>query len=193
MEAENIREVENTREADSRTKPVYSVESIYTFESYEEFSRFMFEKIANFGKLKKMSVILCCVLIICMLVLFGCMRDVRFLYILLIPLAILFYIYVLLGKIREAQVKKAWASNKSMCDGLKTQQDFYEDRFEQFSEMGTLKIPYDKFLAAYETDKYIYLLIADNQGIVMDKSACPQELMQFISAKIGPVVSYKSC
>lgn len=52
------------------------------------------------------------------------------------------------------------------------------------SEMSHSKFSYDKFHAGYETNKYVYLLIANNQGIIIDKLKCSEECVAFLRSKM---------
>lgn len=76
-------------------------------------------------------------------------------------------------------VKGAWRTNQSM-QNCEMQYSFYEDRVEQESVLGHSVFMYDKLYRILETKDYFFLMIGNNQGIIIQKREAGTELQQFL-------------
>lgn len=79
----------------------------------------------------------------------------------------------------KRQMKKAWESNK-MAQGIVSKFAFFEDYVEQENPVGTSRVNYRNLYDIVESDDAFYLMIANNQGYIIDKQRCSEELQSFI-------------
>ena len=56
----------------------------------------------------------------------------------------------------------------------------YEDRIEQVNSLGTVSVKYDQLYRILENKSAFYLMVANNQGILIDKEKCSAELLKFL-------------
>ena len=75
--------------------------------------------------------------------------------------------------------KEIYNSNKVIQE-IESEISFYEDCFEQTNSLGTSKITYDKIYRILENDTNLYIMISKNQGYIIIKENCSQELIDFI-------------
>ena len=75
--------------------------------------------------------------------------------------------------------KKVYESNKMLKD-ITLNYEFYEEYFEQKNTVGNTKVVYDKIYMIVETDTNFYIMIARNQGYIVNKGNCSQEFIGFI-------------
>lgn len=76
-------------------------------------------------------------------------------------------------------VKKVFESNKVMKDA-EIAFEFYDTFFVEKMENGETRIAYDQLDRILETPTNIYLLIAKNQGYILNKANFPEGLEEFI-------------
>lgn len=81
-------------------------------------------------------------------------------------------------------IKRTYESNKSMQD-LNSSYLFYGDHLEQVNEMGRSVIEYSKLYRVLETKTNFYLMIAKNQGCIILKENCSEELVSFLRTLQG--------
>lgn len=151
-------------------EPLFQTDMVYTYEIYE-----LFNKLISAKSLRRLT--------IQMEILLPLMA--LFLYLMhMVELSIFFIVFtmvypIVLIYVRKQAVKKTWQSNK-MVQGQRIRYDFYADRVVQASPMGTAVCAYDKLHDILENDRLICLMIANNQGLVIVKENCSEELVQFL-------------
>ena len=80
-----------------------------------------------------------------------------------------------------AQIKKTYESNELLKD-IEQTIEFYEKHFVAKSDKSETTIEYDKLYKVIENKTNFYLMIADNQGYIVSKANCSEELIDFIIA-----------
>lgn len=91
---------------------------------------------------------------------------------------IIFYPIVLCFGQNRA-IKKTYMSNELLKNTVETI-DFYKNHFVSKTEKSESTVEYDKLYKIIETKTNFYLMIADNQGYIVSKANCSQELIDFI-------------
>ena len=82
--------------------------------------------------------------------------------------------------IQNRRIKKVYQSNKLLHDRMITFA-FYDTYLIEKTELGSTRIGYDKLHKIIDTKTNIYLMIAENQGYVLKKSAFPAGLAAFLN------------
>ena len=90
------------------------------------------------------------------------------------------YIFMLMLKVNK-QIKKTYESNELLKDITQTI-EFYEKHFVAKSDKSETTVEYEKLYKVIENKTNFYLMIADNQGYIVSKTNCSQELIDFIIA-----------
>ena len=152
-------------------EPLFEVETEYTLEKYAKY-------IKTAGK---NATIMLFVFVIAIIVLLNIFWLAVFytlfpiLYtIILIALGLAEYVLIMTFK-----TKKAWNTNKAM-HGMVNHYLLYEDRIEQVNSLGTVSVKYDQLYRIFENKSAFYLMVANNQGILIDKEKCSAELLKFL-------------
>lgn len=151
-------------------EPLYQTDMVYTYEVYELYNKLIFAK-----RLRKLTIQLAILLpLLTIFLLLMQMLDLFFIamvFTVAYPFALFFA--------RKQAVKKTWQSNQ-IVQNQQIHNDFYADRVVQTSPMGTAVCPYDKLHNILENDRLICLMIANNQGLVIVKENCSEELIEFL-------------
>jgi len=92
------------------------------------------------------------------------------------------YIFMLVLKINK-QIKRTYESNELLKDITQTI-EFYEIHFIAKSDKSETTVEYEKLYKVIENKTNFYLMIADNQGYIVSKANCDNELIEFIKTKI---------
>lgn len=151
---------------------LFKTETEYTYEKYAAYCKVIANRI---GHMRQMMIWTeAALLLLCMLN--FVMRE-RKLAVFFLLAAVIFPI-VLNFNIKR-QTKKAWESNKT-AQGIVSRFAFYEDYFEQENPVGASRVRYEDLYDIVESDDAFYLMIANNQGYIIDKSKCSEELKRFI-------------
>lgn len=156
-------------------EPLFETQTEYTYEKYLAFCNVLQNRIGHVRRL----VIRVDILLILMSVIFVCMDEPK-ISILFLLTAILFPILININIKKRA--RKAWDSNKA-AQGIISRFKFYEDHVEQENSVGTSRLQYDKLYDILEVDSAFYIMIANNQGFIVDKQNCSEELADFIRSK----------
>ena len=90
------------------------------------------------------------------------------------------YIFMLMLKV-NSQIKKTYESNE-LFKGITQTIEFYEKHFVAKSDKSETTVEYEKLYKVIENKTNFYLMIADNQGYIVSKANCSQELIDFIVA-----------
>ena len=91
---------------------------------------------------------------------------------------VVLYTFMLVFKI-NSQIKKTYESNELLKDITQTI-EFYEKHFVAKSDKSETTVEYEKLYKVIENKTNFYLMIADNQGYIVSKANCDDELIRFI-------------
>ena len=141
----------------------------FTYEEYKRFSLTIIKKALT------KSAIGLLILLLFAAILFG-MNNSK-LSALLCAFVVL-YTFMLVFKI-NSQIKKTYESNELLKD-IEQTIEFYEKHFIAKSDKSETTVEYEKLYKVIENKTNFYLMIADNQGYIVSKANCSQELIDFI-------------
>ena len=91
---------------------------------------------------------------------------------------VVIYTFMIVFKI-NSQIKKTYESNELLKDITQTI-EFYEKHFVAKSDKSETTVEYEKLYKVVENKTNFYLMIADNQGYIVSKANCDDELIRFI-------------
>ena len=91
---------------------------------------------------------------------------------------VVLYTFMLVFKI-NSQIKKTYESNEFLKDITQTI-EFYEKHFVAKSDKSETTVEYEKLYKVVVNKTNFYLRIADNQGYLVSKANCDDELIRFI-------------
>ena len=135
--------------------------------SYEEYKRY------NLSLLLKRSRIIFYIILELWILLLGCLMSNYF----LILFAIMYPIIIAI--LQNRHIKKVWNSNK-VAQNMSVKFDFYDTYFTEINENGETRLEYNKLHKIIETKTNFYLMIAKNQGFILNKSNLPEGLADFL-------------
>ena len=95
---------------------------------------------------------------------------------------VMVYVFILIFKV-NSQIKKTYESNE-LFKGITQTIEFYEKHFVAKSDKSETTVEYEKLYKVIENKTNFYLMIADNQGYIVSKANCDNELIEFIKTKI---------
>ena len=151
-------------------EPLFKTTLKYTLKEYEKFNNAVIKP-----KLIKVIIYLS-LLVVC----------AGLLYILnpnsYLPLFLLIFIIIYPAMLYfsiKSKAKKTYESNILIKD-LTESIEFYEEYFIVKTENSEAKVEYNKLYKILETDENFYLMIADNQGYLVLKENCEDELIRFV-------------
>ena len=153
--------------------PLYEADSEYTYEAYEKYSKTLGRKINHFNTYR----IVMTTGFLALAVIWYFLGNMQLALILFF--AGLCLPFALTLKQNQA-IKKGWNSN-SAIQGLKSHYEFYSDHMEQKNSTGNLKLEYSKIYRVVETEDAYYILVGRNQGMMIQKKDCSQELCEFLT------------
>lgn len=90
-------------------------------------------------------------------------------------------IYVVL---RKLSIKRYYNSNKILKD-ITEEYEFYEDHVIAKNTNSEARIEYDKIFKIIETKTNFYIMVAQNQGYIISKEICSEELVRFLTGLKG--------
>lgn len=149
---------------------LYTTTMKYTFEEYKKFNMAVIKK-----TVKRMGIILLLLILIAVLKWIAePFNNVSlFLIAFVVIYPILYYIEI------NAGIKKAYNSNELLKD-IESIIEFYEDYFVAKTDKSREKVEYDKLYEILENKTNFYIMIGNNQGYLVLKANCSQELIEFI-------------
>lgn len=153
-------------------EPLFRSETEYTYEKYTAYCKMIWNHVGNM----KQSIIWtdAALVIVCLLMVF--MKEYK-MAVLFLAAAVIFP--VILQFQMNRQMKKAWESNKA-AQGVVSKFSFYNEYVEQENPVGASRVKYEELYKIVEGRDAFYLMIANNQGFIIDKAKCSEELQQFI-------------
>lgn len=153
-------------------KPLFTTHTEYTYEEYRK----MCSVVRN--KIQKMNLRIIAgfiALFICFICLFL-LKEYGF--------ALSFFIAafgfpVATNIVLKLSVVKEWKTNK-IIKNMRAKYSFFEDHFEVDNESGHTSIYYDNIFKILETGTNIYIMISENQSMIIIKKNCSPELLAFL-------------
>jgi len=142
----------------------------FTYEEYKRFSLTIMKKALT------KSAIGLLILLLFAAILFG-MNNPKMSA--LLCAFVVLYTFMLIFKI-NSQIKKTYESNELLKDITQTI-EFYEKHFVAKSDKSETTVEYEKLYKVIENKTNFYLMIADNQGYIVSKANCDNELIEFIN------------
>lgn len=147
-------------------EPLFRISQDYTFEEYEKFTN---------AVLKWNRIILGIFLWFAFLsgvLLIGFNgSSTQAWFLILFPI-----LYIIL---KNMSIKKYYKSNKILQD-IKQEYEFYEEYFITKNENSESRVEYNKIYKMIETKTNFYIMIAQNQGFIISKSNCTEEMIKFL-------------
>ena len=153
-------------------QPLFETDTVVTFEAYEKFSRAIAR---NNKRILLYWFLIEAIWLILAGVWYSLGNTIVALGVLLVAFVIPFFIRFRLRRMR----RRSWETNK-MMHNAHVHYAFYEDYVEQIYESGNVKCEYAKLYRVLEAEDAFYLLVAVNQGWIVDKRNCSEELCAFI-------------
>lgn len=154
--------------------PLYTTKTKYTFDEYKKFN------LAITTSINKIHIKVICVdLLFILLAFLYSTISFRGTSALLLC-AILFPLFIVFSVKNSA--KRVYNSNKVAQD-IEVEFKFFEDKFTLDCSIGTETIEYNKLYKVIETKENFYLLIAKNQGYIIVKKNCSEDLIKFLNEK----------
>lgn len=134
--------------------------------TYDEYKKY----VLTFNKKKMLLTIL---LVDAILLIIALVTKVYYFFIAMLIIPIIEYFSL------ARPLKKVFYSNK-MAVNAELDYDFYEMYFIKTSKAGTEKIEYKNLLKIIETKTNFYLMLAYNQGYMLQKADMPEGLDNFL-------------
>ena len=150
---------------------LYTTNMKYTFEEYKKFNIAVMKK-----RIKRIRISL--LLLILAAILMWIADPFSKISLFLIVFVIIYPIFLYLGMNRD--IKKAYNSNELLKD-IDLIIEFYEDYFIAKTDKSEAKVEYDKIYELLENETNFYIMIANNQGYLVIKENCSEELIKFIA------------
>lgn len=151
--------------------PLFNTSLKYTFDEYKRFSKAVMKK--NMKKVYTSLIIL----LVCAGLLSIVSPD-SYLSIFLLIFIVIYPVMLRLGQNRA--IKKTYNSNELFKD-ITQDLEFYENYFIAKTEKSEAKVEYKELYEVIENKTNFYLMIANNQGYLISKKNCNNELIEFIS------------
>ena len=148
---------------------LYQTSIKFTYEEYKRFSLTIMKK-----ALTKTAIGLLILLLFAAILLGMDNYKLAALLCAFIPL----YIFMLMIKVNK-QIKETYESNELLKNITQTI-EFYEKHFISKSDKSETTVEYEKLYKVIENKTNFYLMIADNQGYIVSKANCDNELIDFI-------------
>ena len=153
-------------------QPLFEADTVITFEAYEKFGK------ALARRNKRVIVYWLFVGAIWLVMAGACYAQGSMRAALVMLLVALAFPFITKFRMKRAR-RRAWESNKMLHD-VCAHYAFYEDYVEQSSKLGTTRYEYKLLHRVIETADAFYLLASTNQGLIIDKKSCSEELCAFI-------------
>jgi len=148
---------------------LYQTSIKFTYEEYKRFSLTIMKK-----ALIKTAIGLLILLLVAAILLGMDNFKLAALLCAFIPL----YIFMLVFKVNK-QIKRTYESNELLKNITQTI-EFYKKHFIAKSDKSETIVEYEKLFKVIENKTNFYLMIADNQGYIVSKANCDNELIEFI-------------
>ena len=155
----------------------FTVETQYTYEEYVRFNR----TVVNVLHASRKKLIAACIIwAVGILVLIW---AEEYQTALTAALAVGLFTVLMLRIVRR-NIRKAWESNTVLQNSV-NQYTFTEDGLRIVSALGDQHLTYDRIYRLIETPTNFYIMIANNQGYILNKADCTEEQGAFIRERCG--------
>lgn len=142
---------------------LYQTTTKYTLEEYKRFTRTL---------LKKRTFILVPLLEVLLILMGLLLRNIF-----LIVFAVIYPF--LTAWVQNRQIKKVYFSNK-VTQNAEVCFSFYDTYFTETNASGDTRLTYSQLHKVIETKTNVYLMIAQNQGFILNKANFPEGLANFL-------------
>ncbi|MCR5356394.1 MAG: YcxB family protein [Lachnospiraceae bacterium] len=157
-------------------EPLYTAETVYTLKEYYRYSFSMLARVQRFYLVPAAVLAFVMLYFLVEFGINGLLYFIRFAFPYLLALFGLIFLLRLLA------VYLSWKRNP-YGQNIKNHYRFYNDRFTVKGSSGRSSIPYDKIYRIIETRTDFYLMIAKNQGFILSKQDCSDELKSFLKMR----------
>jgi len=151
-------------------EPLFVTKTKYTFEEYKRFCNIVNNRES---KLKVKLIVAELILLLAALIL---QNAFLFVFVVIYP--------PILWLVQKGIIKKTYESNQLFKD-MELEFAFYDSYFLEKSVYGETKVEYSYLYKVLESDTNFYLMIAKNQGYIILKENCSEELKMFIAELKG--------
>lgn len=155
-------------------EPLFRTETPYTFEEFNTFSNIMYYKVKKMGL--KAALVAAGMLLVALLGFFIGEDKLCWIFLIAAP----GFLIAMRVRVRSTR-KKVWNSAKAMQD-IVSYYAFYDDRVTQSNRLGKNEFFYDKLYKIVETPTHFYMMVSENQGMILKKDNCSPELTAFVQA-----------
>ena len=163
---------------------LYAIKMNLTYEKYRVFGEFFQTEITKYTKksrtLAKSFIVDGCIA----LILAYLLRNMILVFFAIFLFLSTPFFLALYKKRGEKEIRSGWDTNQSLYEGIEITIEFYEDYFEQTTELGTMKVNYDKLYKICEQPEYFYLMVSKNQAVIVEKAVCEEGLIDFLREKM---------
>ncbi len=152
-------------------EPKYTAVTEYTLEKYRRFAKTVA------ARYQKMYLRLAAIeaLAVLMVVYFfkrnWNLASVFIFFVIVFPFVLLYE--------QNSRIKKVWESNRMARHSVYTM-DFYDDHLVGSTSRANTSINYRDIYDVLETDDRFYVMISLNQGFIVDRAACSEELCSLL-------------
>ena len=151
----------------------YKATTIYTFQEFERFGKTISAKRLRICD----YIVVITYLVIAAISFLQNNYSALLIYLIIIPIMMIgSRIFLKLG------FKRIWNSSKD-ADGLETSFTFHFSDFRQKNKLSDRTIRYSDLSEIIETDTNFYLMLGKNQGSLLNKNDCSEELINFLHQK----------
>lgn len=148
-------------------EPLFKISQEYTFKEYKKFTNAVLK-----WNLIIVSVFLLFAFLSGVLLIAFNGSSTQAWFLILFPI-----IYVISKKM---SIKKYYESNKILKDVIQ-EYEFYKDYLIAKNVNSEAKIEYNKIYKVIETKTNFYIMVAKNQGYIISKEVCSDELVEFLN------------
>lgn len=154
-------------------EPIFTVTTTYTEELYTGFSKYIQKNTSTMGWYR----IMICIMFL-LLAVVGVTSQDWLMAIVAVLAAGLFYFYMEWSI--NSRIKKAYKASQA-THSMESTYAFYDNQYGVLLDTGgEMHVLYESLYEIHEADKAFYILTAPNQGMIIDKSSCTQEQLEFI-------------
>ncbi len=150
---------------------MYKTKTKFTYEEFKRYEDECFKK-------KNLIITFISALILIIIGIFLTVSYKDYIFIIGVSIGVLVGVIGTIIRINNT-IKKLWESNK-IIQNAEVEYTFYDDHFEQKSNVSNSKIKYDMIYKIVETKTNFYIFISTNQGYIINKENCKEKLIELI-------------
>ena len=152
-------------------EPLFKTAMKYTFEEYKKFNKAVMKKRIN-------RIYISLVLLVFFAILLHIINPDTYVSLFLMSFIIIYP--VMINVSMNNMMRKTYDTNMLIKD-LTENIEFYEEHFIVKTEKSEAKVEYNNLHKILENKTNFYLMIADNQGYLVLKEKCDDNLIKFIN------------